>query len=178
MNPMNPAPSLWQEARNADGRVYYYNVQTKATQWAKPEELMTPIEVSPRPSHLPFDSANIHPSYSVLCRISHGRSIRRKVGANTGTTLRPNKAHGRCQMFIKMRWRRLQLLKHRPSRKSLGLKLCSLFANASLLEPRLSSQGESAPFPHIRNSASAMITTEAMVIDAVDMARWIRTALH
>ncbi|GES58940.1 formin binding protein [Aspergillus terreus] len=44
MNPMNPAPTLWQEARNADGRVYYYNVQTKATQWAKPEELMTPIE--------------------------------------------------------------------------------------------------------------------------------------
>lgn len=49
MNPMN-APSgtsaLWQEARNADGRVYYYNVQTKATQWAKPVELMTPVEVS------------------------------------------------------------------------------------------------------------------------------------
>ncbi|OKL60068.1 hypothetical protein UA08_04468 [Talaromyces atroroseus] len=45
---MNPAPSmpggLWQEARNADGRVYYYNVQTKATQWAKPTELMTPVE--------------------------------------------------------------------------------------------------------------------------------------
>lgn len=49
MNPMN-APSgtsaLWQEARNADGKVYYYNVQTKATQWTKPVELMTPVEVS------------------------------------------------------------------------------------------------------------------------------------
>ncbi|KAJ5587719.1 formin binding protein [Penicillium hispanicum] len=47
MNPMNGssgAPAIWQEARNADGRVYYYNVQTKATQWAKPLELMTPIE--------------------------------------------------------------------------------------------------------------------------------------
>ncbi|KAL4879529.1 hypothetical protein BJY04DRAFT_93846 [Aspergillus karnatakaensis] len=47
MNPMN-APSgpaaVWQEARNAEGRVYYYNVQTKATQWAKPAELMTPVE--------------------------------------------------------------------------------------------------------------------------------------
>ncbi|KAL4930195.1 snoRNA-splicing protein PRP40 [Aspergillus undulatus] len=47
MNPMGvpggPA-SLWQEARNGDGRVYYYNVQTKATQWAKPAELMTPVE--------------------------------------------------------------------------------------------------------------------------------------
>jgi pre-mRNA-processing factor 40 len=38
-------PSLWQEARNADGRVYYYNTITKATQWTKPEDLMTPAEV-------------------------------------------------------------------------------------------------------------------------------------
>ena len=48
MNPMNGsagAPPVWQEARNADGRIYYYNVQTKATQWAKPIELMTPVEV-------------------------------------------------------------------------------------------------------------------------------------
>jgi WW domain len=37
---------LWQEARNADGRVYYYNTITKATQWNKPDELMTPAEVS------------------------------------------------------------------------------------------------------------------------------------
>ncbi|KAJ5620572.1 hypothetical protein N7510_004556 [Penicillium lagena] len=47
MNPMasQSAPSpLWQEARNADGRVYYYNVQTKVTQWNKPVELMTPVE--------------------------------------------------------------------------------------------------------------------------------------
>ncbi|KAI9761410.1 MAG: Fe-S cluster-binding ribosome biosynthesis protein [Chaenotheca gracillima] len=40
-----PAPAgLWQEARNADGRVYYYNTQTKATQWTKPLDLMTPAE--------------------------------------------------------------------------------------------------------------------------------------
>jgi hypothetical protein len=39
-------PALWQEARNADGRVYYYNTITKATQWTKPEELMTPAEAS------------------------------------------------------------------------------------------------------------------------------------
>jgi pre-mRNA-processing factor 40 len=42
---MSAGSSLWQEARNADGRVYYYNVQTKATQWAKPAELLTPVEV-------------------------------------------------------------------------------------------------------------------------------------
>ncbi|KAJ5158853.1 WW/Rsp5/WWP [Penicillium coprophilum] len=42
----NQASALWQEARNADGRVYYYNVQTKATQWTKPKELMTPVELA------------------------------------------------------------------------------------------------------------------------------------
>lgn len=49
MNPMNGPggpPVLWQEAHNAEGRPYYYNVQTKATQWTKPVELMTPVEVS------------------------------------------------------------------------------------------------------------------------------------
>jgi pre-mRNA-processing factor 40 len=48
MNGMNghaPVPALWSEARNADGRVYYYNTVTKATQWTKPEELMTAAEV-------------------------------------------------------------------------------------------------------------------------------------
>lgn len=46
MNALSGAPALWQEARNAEGRVYYYNTQTKATQWTKPEELMTGVEVS------------------------------------------------------------------------------------------------------------------------------------
>ena len=40
------SPGLWQEARNSEGRVYYYNTITKATQWTKPEDLMTPAEVS------------------------------------------------------------------------------------------------------------------------------------
>ncbi|KAJ6131231.1 hypothetical protein N7523_001691 [Penicillium sp. IBT 18751x] len=44
MNVASGAPALWQEARNADGRVYYYNTQTKATQWTKPVELMTGVE--------------------------------------------------------------------------------------------------------------------------------------
>ena len=39
-------PGLWSEARNAEGRVYYYNTVTKATQWTKPTDLMTPAEVS------------------------------------------------------------------------------------------------------------------------------------
>lgn len=48
MNGINGAtalPGLWQEARNADGRVYFYNTVTKATQWTKPVDLMTPAEV-------------------------------------------------------------------------------------------------------------------------------------
>ncbi|OXV11607.1 hypothetical protein Egran_00633 [Elaphomyces granulatus] len=46
MNSMNSMPGhpIWQEARNADGRVYYYNTQTKVTQWAKPFELMTAVD--------------------------------------------------------------------------------------------------------------------------------------
>ncbi|KAJ5246891.1 hypothetical protein N7468_001874 [Penicillium chermesinum] len=44
MNSTPGAPVLWQEARNSDGRVYYYHVQTKQTQWTKPVELMTPAE--------------------------------------------------------------------------------------------------------------------------------------
>jgi hypothetical protein len=45
MAAVNGGPALWQEARAEDGRVYYYNVQTNATQWTKPQELMTPLEV-------------------------------------------------------------------------------------------------------------------------------------
>lgn len=40
------AAAPWQEHRTADGRLYYYNGITKVTQWTKPEELMTPAEVS------------------------------------------------------------------------------------------------------------------------------------
>ena len=35
----------WTQAKTAEGKVYYYNTQTKATQWTKPVELMTPVEV-------------------------------------------------------------------------------------------------------------------------------------
>lgn len=42
---MNGLPALWAEARAADGRVYYYNTQTKATQWTKPEDLNAGPEV-------------------------------------------------------------------------------------------------------------------------------------
>lgn len=37
-------PGLWQEAKNPEGRSYYYNKQTKATQWTKPLEMMSPQE--------------------------------------------------------------------------------------------------------------------------------------
>ncbi|KAF4627094.1 hypothetical protein G7Y89_g11059 [Cudoniella acicularis] len=44
INGHTATPVLWSEARNAEGRIYYYNTITKATQWTKPEELMTPAE--------------------------------------------------------------------------------------------------------------------------------------
>ena len=47
-NKMN-AGALWSEAQAPDGRTYYYNTQTKQTQWTKPAELMTAAEVKSRP---------------------------------------------------------------------------------------------------------------------------------
>lgn len=46
MNGISQPGPLWQEARAPDGRVYYYNTQTKETSWQKPQELMTPLERS------------------------------------------------------------------------------------------------------------------------------------
>jgi hypothetical protein len=40
MNGFAPQPSLWKETKAPDGRVYYYNTQTKATTWTKPKEMM------------------------------------------------------------------------------------------------------------------------------------------
>lgn len=44
--PYGQPPSAWQEHHTPDGRAYYYNSATKVTQWTKPEEMMTPAEVS------------------------------------------------------------------------------------------------------------------------------------
>lgn len=41
-----PGAAIWQEHRTADGRTYYYNTATKVTQWTKPEDMMSPAEVS------------------------------------------------------------------------------------------------------------------------------------
>jgi pre-mRNA-processing factor 40 len=41
-----PGPgAMWQEHNTPEGRSYYYNTLTKMTQWTKPEELMTAVEV-------------------------------------------------------------------------------------------------------------------------------------
>jgi hypothetical protein len=36
----------WVEYRGPDGRVYYHNAAMGKTQWTKPEEMLTPVEVS------------------------------------------------------------------------------------------------------------------------------------
>ena len=45
-SPFGQPPQVWQEHRTADGRPYFYNTITRVTQWTKPEELLTPAEVS------------------------------------------------------------------------------------------------------------------------------------
>lgn len=78
--------TLWQEARNpADGRVYYYNVQTKETQWTKPADLMTPVEVLPciLPS-LNIPDLLTYFIYSERSKIHHGRSILQRMDENIG----------------------------------------------------------------------------------------------
>lgn len=47
-----PGAAVWQEHRTADGRTYYYNSATKVTQWTKPEDIMSPAEVSAADHHL------------------------------------------------------------------------------------------------------------------------------
>ena len=78
--------AIWQEARNpADGRVYYYNVQTKETQWTKPADLMTPAEVLPL--YIIFinipDLLTYH-IYSERSKTHHGRSTLQRVEENIG----------------------------------------------------------------------------------------------
>lgn len=41
-----PPTSAWQSHSTEDGRTYYHNTSTGQTQWTKPEDLMTPGEVS------------------------------------------------------------------------------------------------------------------------------------
>jgi len=55
-----PGATTWQEHRTADGRIYYYNTITKVTQWTKPEELMTPAEVS-------FHALELHLHHVLTC---------------------------------------------------------------------------------------------------------------
>jgi len=46
INGVAGSPALWSQASTPEGRIYYYNTQTKETQWTKPLELMSPAEVS------------------------------------------------------------------------------------------------------------------------------------
>lgn len=111
---------IWQEARNAEGRAYYYNVQTKATQWQKPAELMTTVEVCDPNGRFLGTLTNTFFSFliSVLWRINLGKSILRKEVASIGTIQRISRAPGKFPTSIRMRWNRLrprQLLKLRMS---------------------------------------------------------------
>jgi hypothetical protein len=103
MNGLPTPPVTWQEARTAEGKVYYYNVHTKATQWTKPIEMMTPVEVISF-IHLMKRSAENH---SVPCHSNRGKNIPRRKGGSTGLIQKPRPALGRFQKLTKMR-----LLRH------------------------------------------------------------------
>lgn len=141
MNGVNGLPGplgLWQEARNAEGRIYYYNTQTKATQWTKPLELMTPAEVSRL-------WINVYILLMLSCcrevsQISRGRSTA-KMGENIGTIRRQSRALGTCRRFTSPRWlKRLSLLGRRcrkfysGMRKNKADKLIAL-SNSLLVAP-------------------------------------------
>ncbi|CAH2305533.1 pre-mRNA-processing factor 40 homolog A [Pelobates cultripes] len=38
------AKSLWTEHKSPDGRIYYYNIETKQSTWEKPDDLKSPVE--------------------------------------------------------------------------------------------------------------------------------------
>src|SRR5271156_3137166 len=112
MNGLPTPPATWQEARTAEGKVYYYNVHTKATQWTKPIELMTPVEVT-RPIRVIKGYAN---ERSVHCHSNHGKNIPRRKGESTGHIQKPKSAPGKCQRLTKMRL--LRHSRHRDQHRS------------------------------------------------------------
>ena len=102
MNGLPATPPLWQEARTAEGRVYYYNAHTKVTQWTKPMELMTAQEVRPQFNKIRCLYRRLT-AYSGQLQTSHGENTLQAMGENIGTTLRQNKVYGRCQRHIRVR---------------------------------------------------------------------------
>jgi len=79
--------SAWQETKAPDGKVYYYNDQTKATQWTKPLEMMSAAEV-----HDPDSSALVLPTDMrgrERCKTSRGKSIRRPMEGLIGMHCSP-----------------------------------------------------------------------------------------
>ena len=112
MNGLPPPQALWREASNNEGRVYYYNTVTKATQWTKPVDLMSPQEVSisiVRVGDADFRSA---PS-----QISPGRNIQRKKAGNIGPTRLPSKALGKYRQNTKKRWLKVRRLQSQACRE-------------------------------------------------------------
>jgi hypothetical protein len=134
-----PTPPPWQEARTPEGKVYYYNIHTKATQWTKPIELMTPVEVR-RFICIIKGSTD---SRSVPCHSSHGKNILPRKGGSTGRIQKQRPALGRCQKPTRM-----HLLRHNRPRDQHHSESQSPYGTASLLtilgHPHLS-QAEPPP---------------------------------
>lgn len=49
--------SMWTEHKSLDGKVYFYNTETKQSTWEKPDELKSPAEVGSGPEKSTNDCA-------------------------------------------------------------------------------------------------------------------------
>jgi WW domain len=89
MNGIQGSPasaSVWSEAKNPEGRVYYYNTQTRETRWDKPAEIMSPAEVCLlETSNSWFNFAN----FLTSARPRLGRSTLLKGVGSTGIIQNP-----------------------------------------------------------------------------------------
>lgn len=96
-------PNPWQEYKSPDGRVYFYNALTKATQWTKPEEMMSPAEVCFPRSHK-YVTPYTNQIDSALWQTSRGKNTLLKVVVSIGTILKRSKVPGRCLRSTERPW--------------------------------------------------------------------------
>lgn len=85
---------VWQKAHAPDGREYYYNTVTKATQWTRPEEDLSPAEVGDIRN---FRCDELLTVGSARKLTLPGRRPYTRMVESIGTTMLPGFRHGRCQ---------------------------------------------------------------------------------
>lgn len=59
-----PATSVWKATKTDDGKEYYYNSETKVTQWTKPDELKSNEERATEGTEWHIHTANGRPYWA------------------------------------------------------------------------------------------------------------------